>query len=419
MLNSFEIPLWQAIAINPNENAKYVSSLQVGNLREWVQTPLAKNLFTRISYLVINNKYVSLLSIITESEISKESHPEVYAITKQEQDYLIGLWKEAQINPAGCDIQVVVNSIRNNYLVHESEREMDSCKGKNRSDQSSVSGNLTELSSILSSLAYDGTLYNPDPVSHLNDPEVTISGTWGCGILDNLFDGGVPSSGYSLCVAPTGFGKTTLGRSYAVYSIISKMPVVVCTNEMTAGDISRGVKRALATMWAGTRDDAEIERDMRAYMRVYDKVFEWERLENVARTERPRILVIDSLDNLTYPSESRSMPMDEKHKARANGIAGISSKYGSFVSVVGNASGEQQSALREGVEKVSSARAFGAVWYENMASWSSVMSRDKVQSNISNVRRCKNRKNGRIGEIWKWAYDTQGAYYRDSAAVVI
>lgn len=417
MLNSFEVPLWQAIAIAPNENAKYLASPSAGNFREWIQTPLAKNIFTRVAYLVINNQHISFLSILT-APVSRELHPEVYDVLENETKYLADLWNEGKQKPSH-DLPFIVSALRDNYIVKESEKEMDSCKSRNRADQSSAVNNLTELSSILGTLAHYGALYNPDPVSHLNDPEVTISGTWGCNIFDNLFDGGVPSGGYSLCVAPTGFGKTTLGLSYAIYSITSKMTSAVCTNEMSSGDISRRVKRALMTMWAGTRDEADIERDMRTYMRVYDRVFDWERLENIAYTEHPRILVIDSLDNLTYPPESRSMPIDEKHKARANGIAGMSSKYGSFISVVGNASGEQQSALREGVEKVSSARAFGSAWYENMAYWSSVMSRDKVQSNVSNVRRCKNRQNGRIGEIWKWAYDSQGAYYKDCATVVI
>jgi hypothetical protein len=328
------------------------------------------------------------------------------------------LWGEAKQNP-NSDIQVAIESLRNSYLVRESEKEMDICKSKNRANKYEVVNNLTQLSSILGSLAHDGTSYNPDPVSHLNDPEVTVGGTWGCKILDDLFDGGVPSGGYSLCVAPTGFGKTTLGRSYAVYSITSKMPVTVCTNEMQAGDISRGIKRALMTMWAGTRDESDIERDMRTYLKVYERVFEWEHLERIAYTTKSRILVIDSLDNLTYPPDSRSMPIDEKHKSRANGIAGMSLKYGSFISVVGNASGEQQRELREGVEKVNSARCFGSVWYENLSYWSSVMSRDRVQLNVSNVKSCKNRKNGHIGEIWKWTYDQQGAYYRDSAQLVI
>jgi hypothetical protein len=280
---------------------------------------------------------------------------------------------------------------------------------------------LHDLGARLSTIANGGSLYNPDPTAHYDDLDIEIGTSWRCHTMDNLL-GGVPNMGYQLFIAPTGYGKSSYSRSTVVYSVIRSVygedtNVLIAVNELMAGVTSRGIRDALRDMWAGERSDDDVDRDIRKYVKLYERCYSYSRFEQMLHWHRPRVAIIDSLDALGFPDGTDKMKEADRHQARAIGLAEMSAKYETFIVVPANASGENQISLKQGrMDKIYQAHAFGSTWYEAKSSFATVMTWDTENPGVSLFKNTKNRPTGQsgVGHVFPMAHSNQGHYYRDS-----
>jgi hypothetical protein len=155
----------------------------------------------------------------------------------------------------------------------------------------------------------------------------------------------------------------------------------------------------------------QARRNINEYLKIYEEIYEFERAAMIMNWHRPSVAFIDSLDALNYPKTTeRFRDSEEKHKARANGIREMALRCNSFILVPSNASGDYEGKLREGVDKVTHAKAFGSNWYHARSDWSGVMTRDKTYPHINVLKRTKDRENGDIGARWNFRFN-DGMYF--------
>ena len=175
-------------------------------------------------------------------------------------------------------------------------------------------------------------------------------------------------------------------------------------------------------MWAGSRPEDDLKHDMDSYMRVYDLsagTHDIHRIDKIAYWDQPQVLIMDSLDNLSFPKEAESIRNDgEKHRVRANFLSEMTSNRKCFVSIVGNGSKEEQESLKKNIAKVTLAQAFGSSWYHNISSYAFVFCRSKDDLKIADIKRVKNRgESGDIGQMYYVGYNREGGYYEPTRGI--
>lgn len=196
-----------------------------------------------------------------------------------------------------------------------------------------------------------------------------------------------------------------------------KIPTVYCTNEdvMDAGEVSRRIHKSLMTMWAGTKDDEEIWKEMDEYLKVYDLTSgtnDIHEVNNFVYWNSPQVLIMDSLDNANFPKGTEKYQEGDRHRERANFFARMTKDNNCFTVMLGNGSKSEQQEIMKDIYKVNIPMAYGSVWYHNLSSYSFVFCRDRVNTLTSDIKRCKNRgQSGSIGEVMFLEYDKAGGYY--------
>lgn len=405
MLSQLENTLIMAIASNP-EQARLIVSPSVDMDRQWAQTELGAQFIDVTAQVVLSGAKVAPIHYLSKIKLDEASRNQF----KQ-------AWADGQKSP-DLDLGVVIEALRNEYLIRDSNKAIAEYQTNVKKYPSAVRSQLDGLARTIDLLSHGGELYDPTPSSHLNDPIMQVYGTWGHSTFDQMYDGGIPSRGYSLLIGPSGHGKSSLSRTMAAYLISQKVNVAVCTNEPTvdAGLTSQRVLRALNVMYAGSRPEDDLKRDMDAYMRVYDLsagTHDIHRIDKIAYWDQPQVLILDSLDNMSYPKEAESIRNDgEKHRVRANFLSEMTSNRKCFVSIVGNGSKEEQESLKKNIAKVTLAQAFGSSWYHNISSYAFVFCRSKDDLKVADIKRVKNRgESGDIGQMYYVGYNREGGYY--------
>ena len=406
-MNPIEVSLYHAIALDPALSMMLMSP-SGGRLREWVSGDLARKLFTSIANLASNGKTVNPLGIISSGKFEPD-----------EVKYVMKEWQEGK-KSSPADFNLLLETLRDDHVVKESKNVVSEFLKQIDESPANVVNIIGKMQSMMSTLAQYGVKYDPDPTSHYNDKSSAAVGTWGNKLFDAMYDGGIPSRGYSLTIGPSGMGKSSLSRSQAAYLISQQLPVLIATNEdlIDAGETSRRLRKALITIFAGERSDEDIDKDIKTYCQVYDLRAGANDITNIKQWMRwfqPTVTIVDSLDNMNYPPECAKMKDDqEKHRTRANYFASMTDN--GFVSIVGNGSKAEQTEIIRDISKVNTVMAFGSVWYHNISSYSYVFRRDSVDTRFAQVKRCKNRgETGMIGNMYDMEYNSEGGYYHDQA----
>ena len=411
MLSQLENALIMAIASNP-EQARLIVSPSVDMDRHWAQTELGAQFIDVTAQVVLSGAKVAPIHYLSKIKLDEASRNQF----KQ-------AWADGQKSP-DLDLGVVIEALRNEYLIRDSNKAIAEYQSNVKKYPRAVRSQLDGLARTIDLLSHGGELYDPTPSSHKNAKNFETWHTWGHSTFDQMYDGGIPVSGYSLLVGPSGMGKTTIGFTMAAYLITQQIPVVVCTNEanITAGMGYKRIFRILDTMWAGSRTEADIDKDMDTYMKIYDlsaNTHDIHRIDRIAYWDQPKVLIMDSLDNLDFPKETEKLRDDkEKHRLRANYLSEMTANRGFFMSVVGNASGENQELIKKNINKVTMASAFSSTWYFSISSYSFVFCRNRDDGKIADIKRVKNRgESGDIGQMYYMAYNRDGKYYEPTRAL--
>jgi hypothetical protein len=411
MLSSFEAELFKAVASEPFIVPRQLVSPETNLAAAWFETTLGVRAFSAIAHDALLDRPTNIISIL------QQSHP-----TPAERTELIKLWTQGKAN-GSVDIEPIVNAMRDSYIARETQKIFEDYNHKWQEHPDLIRDYLHDMGASLAALANDGLSYNPDPVAHYDDIDITIGTSWGCDALDVLY-GGVPNRGYGLFIAPSGFGKSSFSRSLAVYSLLRSMRgesthVLLAVNEMTSGFTSRGIRDAARDLlqYHEVSHDV-IDENISRYIKLYEDVYTYSRFEQMLFWHRPNVAVIDSLDALGYPPSADKYKNDaDRHQARAIGLHEMSAKYGCFIIVPANASGENQFALKQGrLDKIYNASAFGSAWYENKATYATVMTWDVDSPGISLFKDTKNRPMGQagVGRVIPMQHSYEGHYYRDA-----
>lgn len=415
----YEVLLVKAIAQDPPASAAYLMSPQVNMGIDWAVSPAVKKFLAAIGEYVLSGSPISLSSILLHRDEA------LGEFTPEEVVLIAGVWKDAQQTDS-IDLQKLVQNIKANVVIRLANNAIQNYQSEVKKTPLKAPHHISGLISRLDAIVNFADDYDPDPTTHYNDQDIDIGRSWGSKILDRLYGGGVPSMGYSLLVAPTGFGKSTFCRTVVANSVCrsvlgERTDALFSLNELKAGETSRRLKAALTSMWAGQRSSDDIDRDIRQHVKMYENVYSLAALARQISWWRPAIAVVDSLDALDYPPGTEYHSQDDKHKARAVFLADLSAKYNCFIVIPSNASSEHQKLLQEGkLHQVHQARAFGSMWYEAKAAFAAVMTQDPSPQGVGRVliKTTKNRPNGESKfQIWPMLYSPIGKYYYDPAEI--
>jgi hypothetical protein len=412
LFTQYEEELFKSVARNPSETPRLLISPEVNMAGNWFTSPLAAKAFSSIAQDALMDKPASLISILAQG-----SYP------KEEIEYLTMLWKAGKITGEE-DMSPVVNALRNDGLGREVNRVWEDYNHRLKKAPEDIRDHINDMGAELSTISHDGIGYDPRPSAHYDDDGIEVAGTWGSKSIDQLLKG-VPSAGYMLFIAPSGFGKSVFSRSCVAYMVSRFMQgenrqSLIAVNEMDSGVTARGIRNAVRDMWRDERPEDEIIRDIDRSVRVYEDVYNFSKFEQMLYWHRPSFAVIDSLDALGYPSGTEKLQEAEKHQARAIRLHDISKKYGTFILVPSNASGENQRELKNGnLNKVQNAQAFQSIWYMNKSIISTVMTWDTMNPQTSLFKNVKHRPMGQeaVGEIVSMAHSKTGHYYYDPVYV--
>ncbi len=412
-LAPIEVELFMAVAKEPFIVPRQLISPEINMAAQWFITPFAVRIFSAIARDALSDKPANLISIMQQS-----------GVTSEERVYITKLWREGK-ESGSADIEPLIAAMQNEYMQREVNNIWKDYTGKVVAHPDLIRDHVHDMGAQLSTVAYDGVTYNPDPTTHYGDFDVVIGSSWRSNALDGLY-GGVPNMGYGLFIAPSGYGKSSFARSLVAYAVIrsvfgERTDALLATNEMKAGITSRGIRDSLRDMWQTERSHDDIDGDIRHHVKLYEDTYSFARFEQMIHWHRPNIAIIDSLDALGFPASAEKLKDEkEKHQARAIALNDMSAKFGCFIIVPANASGENQMALKQGrLDKVYQAFAFGSQWYENKATYATVMTWDVDSPGISLFKNTKNRPQGQsgVGHIWSMKHSYEGHYYRDSVQI--
>jgi hypothetical protein len=373
---------------------------------EWFDNELFRSLFTRIAELAMSGDQITWLSIASGVSVSRGARTR-----------LRKLWSEGR---AGThDGSGIITALKSRLLVKEADVAIDHYRKGLHADPKEIREHITKLGSTLSTISYDGVGYDPDPATHLEDFEVKVEGTWGSETLDAMYGdgngkGGVPNSAFVVYSAPTGAGKTTYALTLATMCVAHGMSCVIMSNEMSRGDYSRGVLRALEVMWAGSRTRETLIQDMSDYLKVYERVHSFERMHQILHWHRPAVAIVDSINAIAPPSQSMKFNEVGQHAAKADTTLALCRQLELFLFAPGNMSAQRQQRLLTKPDTVNDVTLFGSVSYQNAADVVLLSWRDPIEPDMQRFKRVKNRKYGAIGEQWQMAYDRAGGFYRDN-----
>jgi hypothetical protein len=405
VLTTLETSLLKAVAFDPIGVPKELLSPNNGRLREWITSELAKKVFDQIIRFTLNDQRVTFLGIITS-----------FPATPSDMEFLKIVWTEGR-NSTQVEVSPILEALKINYLVAQSNSAMDRCREQNRQEPNSVLHNIDTLGSVLAQLSYGNVAENPEP--NFDDPEFEVSGSFGDPVLDDFFGtrgnsgGGMLNYAAVLWVAPTKSGKSTMSMTLAARAISQGKEVCYISNELSKGIISNNILDAMNSMYAGAKDIEEIKEDIRRQCVIYTLgMRNFEEVERRIYWHRSPLTIIDSLDHLGYPVTSdKYYKPEDKHNDRASTLLDISRRYGVMLHIPANSSEGNQKKLRKDITEVDSVMGFGSAHYQNTFDLSFGLSRNASVGNRAIVKRMANRITGHQGEVWDLNYDPIGRCY--------
>jgi hypothetical protein len=406
-MNPLDLMLIKAIASNPDEVMRQLLSPQTGWEEGWIQTPTVKNICRQMARMALAGQNISWLSLMSAVTLDDTSL-----------DTIKQAWKEGRAERP--DWHPIVDRLKNEKIKRDSDASIKTYYGRTRETPDRIRDHLGVLGLELSVIANDGKSYDPTPSAHLDDKHIEVVTSWGWPVLDDIFGGGILSHGFVVWTAPSGCGKTTMGRTLAAYAIPQNKRIVIMSNEMAAGSYADGILRALRRRWMGERQETDLIKDMDSYMSIYDQVYTFEKVRQILYWERPDIAVLDSINAVSPPDMARKMSEHEQHRAKADMTLSMVNEFETLLYAPGNMSEQEQRRLR-GVpdnrgrrtrpEDVNSVMLFGSAAYQNASDLAFVSWRDAVNPDRQMVKRVKKRYGGEIGQIWDLKYDQIGRYY--------
>jgi hypothetical protein len=348
---------------------------------------------------------------------------------EQEQEELKALWIEGKQEKT--DWQSASTTLKNEMMLRAGDNAIQSYRHNVQRAPMDVGRYLGVLSLEASLISKDGINYNSSPSSHLNDKDLERRGTWGDSGIDKMFSetwddaGGRPSYGFVIASMPTGDGKTTLAISLAAYGLAYSTTdrITIMSNEMPRKTYSKGVLRALMSIYQGQESEESLKRMMDDRMQVFGPTSEdsggmpvksFELMRQILFWTSPQIAVMDSLNAVSFPDFANSNRMSEhqQHSIKANAFRDTCRDYGVLLYAPGNMSGILQDKLKANPNKMSSVMLFGSKEYESASDYSFLGWRDPNLMMHQYIKRCKNRHGTSKGELFPMIYDTVGGHYR-------
>jgi hypothetical protein len=405
VLTTLETSLLKAVAFDPTRVPKELLSPNNGRLREWITSELAKKVFDQIVRLTLSDQRVTLLGIVTS-----------FPTSPSEIELLKNVWLAGR-GETQVEISPILEALKVNYLVVQSDVAMENCKHQNRAEPNNVLHNIDTLGSVLAQLSYGNVAENPEP--NFDDPEFEVAGSFGDPVIDDFFGtrgnshGGMLNYAAVLWVAPTKSGKSTMSMTLAARAITQGKEVCYISNELSKGIISNNILDAINSMYAGSRDIDDIKDDIRRQCVIYTQgMRSFEEVERRIYWHRSPITIIDSLDHLGYPVTSdKYYKPEDKHNDRASTLLDISRRYGIMLHIPANSSEGNQKQLRKDITEVTSVMGFGSAHYQNTFDLSFGLSRNTGATDRAIVKRMANRITGHQGEVWDLNYDPVGRCY--------
>jgi len=417
-MSPIESELLKAVAYNPQEVMPQLMSPQVNFDEGWFENGIIKSTFKVLAQLTLSRKPISWLMVSAN-----------LPFVDGQREQLRELWQQGKVKQ--IDWKPIVEVLKTSYIQRQADKSIQGYYKGVKQHPQKVVHHLGVLGVEIGQIAHKGVTYNPDPTTHFADQDVIRSGTWGDKVLNEMFSersddpGGRPNYGFVIASMPTGHGKSTLAITMAAYGLAYGQPedtITIMSNESPRSVYSRGVLRALHSMYGGQESDEALSRLMKERLLVYGPDSEdggmpvktFELMRQILFWTRPKIAVMDSLNSVSPPQFAMTNRKSDYmiHEIKADAFRDTCLEYGVLLYSPGNMSDDMQTRLKDNPSKVSGVMLFGSKAYENAADYSFLGWRDKSRMGVQQMKRCKNRHGTSMGEVWSWVYDMQGGYYR-------
>lgn len=417
MIPQTDLALFKSVAHSPDVVMRELLSPAVAYNEDWIQSPTLKKCFRFMAQSVLSGRQISWLSLASGVSLDDD-----------ELEVLRQSWREGREDRV--DLRQTVAALKADFIISSANSSIQEYYGRVKQDRGRAREHIDVLGLELSFISKDGLAYDSKPSSHLQDKELDRSGTWGDKDIDSMFSeswndrGGRPSYGFVVTSMPSGHGKTTLAISLAAYGLAygHQDRITVMSNEMPRSAYSRGVLRALRTIYGGEADDSQLQRMIDERMEVFGPggehggmpVKSFELMRQILFWTSPQIAIMDSLNSVSVPQFANTNRISESqcHVIKADAFRDTCLEYNVLLYAPGNMSNELQTKLMQSPGTVNRVMLFGSQAYENAADYSFLGWRDKAIPYQQNIKRCKNRHGTSVGELFEMVYDTNGGYYR-------
>jgi len=423
-LLDYEIELASCVASSPQEVSNYLISPQADMGLDWFQSPVAKKFFSAVAHIALEGGLTTFLGVMSHID------SDLGAFTSQEVEEVRQIWKSA--TKGAVDVSPLVKRIRTDTIRRRADSAIGNYQTNVNKEPVRVIDHLDVLGGRLAMLSNEGVDYDPNPKTHMNEPEMVMRGKWGNVVLDEMFSkkgkntdtGGIPDYGFVIASMPSGAGKSTLGITMIAYAIAyNNVKTVIMSNELVRALYASPVKRALVSMYAGQISDKEIDDLMEDRLKIYApssdpksrgiSVDKFETMQRIIKWEKPQIAIMDSITNMAAPAYAGKMDDKKQHSIKANALRDLCLGSNVMMYCPGNMSDEHQTVLKgTNPDKLNAVMIYGSKEYENCSDWAFLGWRNHDNPGVMDVKRVKNRHGQSIGEKWALKFQPDGGYYQ-------
>ena len=429
----YERLLIQSVAQRPDDAARILMSPKSDVGDDWFVTPCVKKFFSSLASLSVYETPVTISSILLyrDSQLGGFTAPEIAEIA--------GVWKQGLAEDP-IDVQLLTRNVKMDVTRRRASDAIDHYTESVSKEPYKVESHIDALGSRLALISHGVADYDPTPSVHLDEPTMTMRGSWGNAVLDKMFSrnnteqtGGKPAYGMVIASFPTGSGKTTLANTIAAYSLAySDDKVVVMSNEIVRSIYSSTIFRALKGIYAGSESDERLKEMMDDRLRIYApsssrdrdrrgiSVDNFELFQKIVVWERPQVAIVDSISGVSAPQWASKMSENKAHEIKADAFRNLCLDRNILTYAPGNMSEEHQKVLKGNKpDKLQSVMLFGSTAYQNASDWCFLGWRDYTQPNVVNIKRTKNRHGSSLGERWQMVYSAETGIYHPTQEVSI
>ncbi len=208
----YERQLIIAVAQNPQESGRFLMSPRADMGLGWFESLVAKKFFSALADLSLSNSDITLSTLLLHRD------DDYGAFAGEEIQEIIAAWRDSKTEER-VDIEALTRNIKSDNVRLRAQEAIGKYQSDVTREPHKVMTHLDSLGGRIAMLSHSGVEYDANPMTHLEEPQMTMRGNWGANnVLDKMFSrsnteesGGKPAYGLAIASMPTGSGKCLTG----------------------------------------------------------------------------------------------------------------------------------------------------------------------------------------------------------------